>query len=325
MRNEFIRHGWRLEFINRTFQRLTDDLISEYPIHVFIEEWAKTITRRLDTDILESIYTSLIHLGLRSDIAAQLERIVLPLQGTSYTNVQVIDTAIFYLLGKYKPLTAPNAKHLFPEIAINTWVNYKHNKESKTLFVCNLSKTCSISNISQFFAAISALAAVPNDHTLYFHTTSWKDSLNIMKGVNRLAGRPCLDFGIFPGFYMSSTVRDCIGWGYARSEAWSNEVAIMIFCIPNTLPSRITFKELVGQEWAQVTSHSRQCKDNMEESTIYSIDILYGDMVMNTTAAYKGEKPVPHTPPKKQLVSKTDAGDKFIHASLIGCVYFSKS
>jgi hypothetical protein len=269
------------------------------------------------------VASSLIRIGLSNDIALQLEYVVQPLNGNSYTDIQIIDTAIFYLLGYYKPLTPPDAKHIIHSEITDSWVNYSH--ELKTISIYNISKHCSVSNLSHFNSVI-ATTLRRDDCTMYFHTTSWKGSLSITEGISRLVSRPCLDFGILPGFYLSTTSRDAIGWGQANSRIWSNEVAIMIFCIPNNvIPSHLKFKELIGDEWMQVTSHSRQCKDTFDLKLIKSIDILYGDMVQNASVVRDGGLPVAHTPPRKQLVSKSDAGDSFIYNCLVGCMYFQKS
>lgn len=321
--NEFIRFGWRREYVNAMFRRLHDKLLHEYPMHIFIEEYSNTAIRRLETSH-ESIKDSLTQIGLRPEIALQLELVVRSLQGSSYTNVQIIDTAIFYLLGHYKPLTPPNTKHLlYPDI-IDTWVNYIY--ESKSISIYNMTQYCSVSSLSHFIAALATIPNPYSDKNYYFHATSWKGSLAITEGVNRLVGRRCLDFGILPGFYTSNSPNDAVGWGYANSQRWSNEVAIMIFCIPNNIiPSNLKFKNLTGDEWVQVTSHSRQCNDTFDLKLIKSIDILYGDMVQNASIVRDGGFPLTHTPPKKQLVSKSDAGDAFMYKCLIGCIYFKKS
>ena len=160
----------------------------------------------------------------------------------------------------------------------------------------------------------------------FFHTTSWKGSLKIIDKVDRMNGRKCLDFGIYPGFYMSQTALDCLDWGVKKSRLLSNEVAIMIFSIPLVLPDHIAFKELRGLEWTNITKLARRCAQTDELRSIRSIDLLYGNMVSNSTAVENGSEIVStHRPPKKQLVSKTDAADKFIHECLTGCIYFRKS
>lgn len=320
----FIRYGWRRKYIQTKFQRLHDKLINEYPVNIFIEEYAKFALKRLER--CDSVLESLVHIGLRPDIASYVDNIVRRLwnEGTRYTDLQVIETAIFYLLRKYTPLTSSTSRYLIEPTTTDTWINYTH-LDSKPIAIYNIPYLCSISHIGQFNAALTTLPLPSiSDCTYYFHTTSWKGSLSIMQGVNRLVSRNCLDFGIFPGFYMSPESSDSMKWGYANSPIWSNEVAIMIFCIPITIPPQLKCKELTGQEWVQVTSHSRQCEDKFDLKIIKSIDLLYGDMVQNATDVRKGGYPVPHSPVKKQLVSKTDVGDAFVHNCLVGCVYFQK-
>ena len=319
----FISYGWRRKYIQTKFERLHDKLINAYPINTFILEYAKLAMKRLES--CDSVLETLVHIGLRHDIASYMDNIMHRLWNeTSYTDIQVVETSIFYLLGKYKPLTSPTTKYLIESATTDTWINYTP-PDSKPISIYNIPHKCSISCIGQFNAALMTLSTPTiRDYTYYFHTTSWKGSLSIMEGVNRLVSRNCLDFGIFPGFYMSPTSSDSLKWGYANSPIWSNEVAIMIFCIPNTIPPQLKFKELTGQEWVQVTSHSRQCEDTFDLKIIKLIDLLYGNMVQNTTDVRKGGYPVPHTPVKKQLVSKTDAGDAFVYNCLVGCIYFQK-
>jgi hypothetical protein len=322
--NEFIRRGWRPEYVNTTFRRLHDRLTDEYPHHKFIEEYAMTASRRLGLDSYEAVADVLIQIGLRPDVAAHLEYIVEPLRGHSYTDIQIIDTAIFYLLGYYTPLTSPDTKYLHHTDITDRWISYTH--ESRSLSIYNLPRCCSVSRATSV-ALEAALASLPRptvDSTLYFHTTSWRGSQSIMEGVSRLIGRKCLDFGIYPGFYMTPTSMDALEWGHVKTRNWSNEVAIMIFAVPDTRPSTVKYKELVGDEWAYVTRHSRQCNDEMDVKLIRSIDLLYGDMVHNTSGVKRGQLPLTHDPPKKQLVSKTDAGDSFIDSCLVGCIYFRK-
>jgi hypothetical protein len=318
----FISYGWRRKYVQTKFEKLHDKLINAYPVHVFIEEYAKLAVKRLES--CDSVLRSLVCIGLRHDIALHLDNVVRRLWNESYTDLQIVETAIFYLLGKYTPLKSPTTKYLIESNKTDIWINYTH-PDSKPIAIYNISRRCSISYIEQFNAALMTLPTLStSDYTLHFHTTSWKGSLSIMEGVNRLVSRNCLDFGIFPGFYMSPASSESIKWGYANSPVWRNEVAIMIFCIPNSIPPHLNVKELIGNEWVQVTSHSRQCEDKVDLKLIKSIDLLYGNMVQNTSVVRKGGYPVPHVPVKKQLVSKTDVGDAFVHNCLVGCVYFEK-
>lgn len=322
---EFIRYGWRPDYVNTMFRRLHDKLISEYPSHVFIAKYAETAVQRLGLESYDTVADVLIQIGLRSDVALHLEYIVEPLRGGSYSDLQIIDIAIEYLLGRYEPISPPNATHLIEPTVINSWINYTH--ESKTIAIYNIPYACGNAVIPQFNGALTSipLPSLEGDHTFYFHATSWRASLSIIEDVSRLVGRRCLDFGIYSGFYMSPTARESIGWGYAKRYTWANEIAIMIFCIPKMPPAHLTFKELTGDEWNQVTSHSRLCREATDIRSIRHIDLLYGDMVQNASAVKRGARPVTHTPPKKQLVSKSDVADAFVHKCLVGCIYFQKA
>lgn len=322
---EFIRYGWRPDYVNTVFRRLHDKLISEYPNHIFIEKYAGAAVQRLGLDSYDAVADVLIQIGLRSDIALHLDYIVEPLRGSSYSDLQIIDIAIEYLLGRYEPIALPTATHLLEISVINSWIN--HTRESKTIAIYNIPHACDFSMLPQFNAALTSLPlpSLEGDHTFYFHATSWRASLSIIEDVSRLVGRRCLDFGIHPGFYMSPTAREAVGWGYAKRHTWANEIAIMIFCVPKTPPAHLRFKELVGDEWSQVTSHSRLCREATDIRSIRHVDLLYGDMVQNSSAVKRGARPVTHTPPKKQLVSKSDVADTFVHKCLVGCIYFQKA
>jgi hypothetical protein len=321
---EFIRYGWRSDYVNTVFRRLHDKLISEYPNHIFIEKYAEAAVQRLGMESYDTVADVLIQIGLRSDVALHLEYIVQPLHGSSYSDIQIIDIAIAYLLGRYEPVAPPTVTHLIEPSVVNSWINY--TRESKTIAIYNILQHCSTAALTQFDTALTSLPlpSLEGDHTFYFHATSWRGSLGIIEDVSRLVGRRCLDFGIYPGFYMSPTSSEAVGWGHKKRHVWANEVAIMVFHIPKTPPAHLRFKELTGDEWIQVTSHSRLCRDNTDLRLIRRIDLLYGDMVQNASAVRRGATPITHEPPKKQLVTKSETADAFIHKCLVGCIYFKK-
>jgi hypothetical protein len=225
-------------------------------------------------------------------------------------------------LKHYTPITAPDVTHLINPVQVDKWSIHRATKE---IAIFNMSHRCSSSlTLDALETALTALP-LPTDHLYFFHTTSWKGSLNIIEGVDRLQGRRCLDFGIYPGFYMSGALIDCLDWGVKKNKLWSYETAIMVFAIPKMLPSHLSFKDLRGREWSSIVREARECKGTREIESIRSIDLLYGNMVGNPTAVEQGtQAPATHRPPKKQFVSKTDAGDSFVHACLVGCIYFQK-
>ena len=309
--------GWDPAFVTTAFRTLDDTLLLEYPSRLFIEDYFKALIRRPNVHL--PIKESLMRIGLRSEVAYALEPLLEPLQGSSYTDNQILDTAIYYLLNRYVPITEPHTSHLLRPDTVDEWFSHIPN-----VSVFNMSQPCSSKAVSSIEEALSFLPDTPT-HKYFFHTTSWKGSLSIMEFLDRSQGRRCLDFGIYPGFYMSETVLDCLVWGAKKNRLWSNETAIMIFSVPKILPAQLSYKELRGEEWSSITRQSRECKERQELRTIRSFDLLYGDMVRNPTAVEQGvESPLTHRPPKKQFVSKTDTGDAFIHTCLIGCIYFRK-
>lgn len=312
--------GWDPEFVEIAFRSLDDSLLLEYPLRLFIVDYFKALIRRLTCH--QSIVQSLLRIGLRSDVADALGLLLEPLQDSRYTDNQILDTAIYYLLQWYEPVTDNHATHLLRSDVVDTWITYTHSSKEVTIF--NISQTCSSKAISAIEEALTYIPAPP-DHTYFFHTTSWKGSLNIMEYVDRDHGRRGLDFGIYPGFYMAETALDCLDWGAKKNRLWGNETAIMIFSVPKILPAQLSYKELRGHEWSSVITQSRLCKEIREFPSIRSIDLIYGVIARNPTAVEQGgTEPLPHTPPIKQFVSKSDAGDAFLHTCLLGCIYFRK-
>jgi hypothetical protein len=320
--NELVRRGWDTEFVHNALRHLDDEMLIEYPNTVFIKKYFTALIRKLGFQ--GSVYKSLLSIGLREDVVDLLTSMLEPLLGSSYTNEQVLDTAIYYLQDKYIPISPPNTTHVIQPKLTDKWFNYTH--ETKPVLLYNLGKPCRLDSEKAFRHALTSLPKKNDEYVYLFHTTSWKGSFNIMEGVDHRCGRNCLDFGIFPGFYLSKSSTVCLDWGSKKAKLWSDEVAVMIFSVPLTLPSHLEFKHLSGDEWVAVTQESRRCRQESREvrSVMYS-DLLYGDMVSNPALVKESNQlPKTHKPPKKQIASKTTTGDKFLNTCLIGCMYFQK-
>lgn len=121
---EFIHYGWEPEYINTTFQRLHDNLITGYSFNVFIEQYAKTAAMKLNLESYEAVAEVCTQIGIKPDVALHLEYIVEPLHGSSYCDLQIIDVAIEYQLGRYAPIAPPDATHLIRPDIVDSWVNY---------------------------------------------------------------------------------------------------------------------------------------------------------------------------------------------------------
>ena len=148
-------------------------------------------------------------------------------------------------------------------------------------------------------------------------------------GINHSAGRKCLDFGWQGGFYIGDSVDNAIQWGVRRSAATQHETAILLFRISATDmdAKKLRYRELKGDDWTKITKKSRMCLGGTynEMSELRRIDYVYGPMVRNVEEVARGMgEPRTHTPPKYQLVSKTDNGDEYLHDNIIGCIFFQK-
>jgi hypothetical protein len=321
--NRLLELGWRPEYIRTQFQNMTDRLLNTWSYDVLIDKLFQKVIEH--QGYLGSIKKSFIGIGLKEDVAEHLSDIVSPLINSSYTYEQVLHTGIKYLLGYYDPIASDTATHLiYPEF-INGWK--KKQFEDKTVQIYNIPVPCYTRK--SLILIESALKNLPKnnvDKQYYFHATSWGSSIDIFRSIERFAGRTCLDFGITPGFYLAHNIMDSIEWCSKNHKRWHNETCIIIFSLPKILPKYIKYKELIGEEWVQVTKESRQCKKMNELQMIRKYDLFYGDMVLNINGVkYSNETPIPHTPPKKQLVGHSPNADMFLHKCLVGCIYFQKT
>lgn len=320
--NKIIALGWRKEYVTHVFRRADDRLIANWPDTLLIEGILKGLVQQID--VYDSIQHALETIGIVSEIAMSLETILSPLQTTCYTQTQILDIAIEYLLGKYKPIAPINATHLIEPDQVNVW--RPHILESKHISIYNIPSQCKKHSATQQLKHALSILPKMAESSFYFHATSWKSSLNIMDGIKRIHGRFCLDFSIFPAFYLSPSSIDSVDWCLKKMKLFHNEVAILVFAIPNVLPPDISIKELENKDWTHVTKQARECQQQDSEiKAICDYDLLYGDMVSNPEYVKKrSQLPRTHTPPKKQLVGRTDAAERFLYKCLVGCVFFQK-
>ena len=163
------------------------------------------------------------------------------------------------------------------------------------------------------------------EHTYFYHTTSWRTAISIMKyGIEHYSGRENLDFGTTPGFYLAENLHIALKWGNRNYNTYSNEIATLIFSIPNN--TRVL--HLTGDDWIHVTRMSKRCddydcRDDKLMKTIHRSDLVYGNILGNPSQVrFKDVKPAP-LGNMNQLVSKTDNGDEILHKCLVGCFFFS--
>jgi hypothetical protein len=367
-----VERGWSRSSVSHMFRSLDDRYVGTHRASLFVEEWAKfrasrTYSRCLQATLASPVsvpleYPISLHrfssrtsttfasilreIGIRPSIVAILERrIYAPLVDTCYTEPQLVDAAIEYLLRRRVPITKPDplalTTHPFRPTVVQTWFSPPEGTfpersltPAMTLFQ-NIPFRCSQELEPILAAALRSLPTHnPATHILHFHTTSWGGATRILKtAISHAYGRPCLDFGLEPVFYLSQKIRDALGWGFSLGQSRAeNEVAILVFSLPRATPP-LRFKHLQGEEWVSLTGESRRCirpngheaNDYYELPEIENYDYVYGHMVANAFDVHKyGVEPVSHDPPKTQLASKTTQGDMFLHAHLAGCLFFQK-
>jgi hypothetical protein len=303
--NMFIEKGWDPVFVRIQFRNLDDTMLREWPPNIFIEHWAKLYIRYYR--LRPTIRTTLRSLGLTHNKTNELLPICRSLLGSSYTNIQIIDVAIEYAMGHYDPIR---------------W-RYFTTEARKHTSLHQIRSICSISLEPQLQTLLNAIPKDKESTELYFHTTSWASCLSILNGISHGIGRECLDFGLYPGFYLSQDICVALDWGSKLNKTMKNQIGILVFSLPRRFPDTLKRKHLVGREWKDVTHASRRCKKQpLELEQLLGYDFVYGNMVGNVGDIEHGIRPEPHTPAKLQLVSKSAKGDVYLQDHIVKCIYF---
>jgi hypothetical protein len=96
-----------------------------------------------------------------------------------------------------------------------------------------------------------------------------------------------------------------------------------------TFPDDITYTKINGKEWEDIVTKSRKCQKKLpyqELEELEDIDLVYGDIVCNPNGIIRhNELPQKCKNNKKQLVSKSDAADKFLQSKIIGIIFHKKA
>lgn len=221
-----------------------------------------------------------------------------------YTVETIIDIAIEFKLEKYKAY-APQIKrgYLFESIGFGQ-VNSNVHPTAMHFNGDGDGDDC-----------MNLIKAKCMHHNLYFHATSWEGALSICKeGVVHESGRPCLDFGIKPGFYTTPSSLDALEWAQRKKKLFAGECAIILFSIPKKFPSDITCKrfEKANREWTKLTKESRACF--LKYNELDKFDFVDGPMMAD----------IPHNPIKHQLASKSAKSDALLNECLVGVVWLYK-
>ena len=313
----FERIGWNKEFVQQRLSVLRDvdldqDYRNEESVYGFSTAWAE------EAGVSTNVYENLLNAQINQSVADRLYREVLqPLAGSSYTHEQLFDIAIEFLTEKYKPIRQEGLPFYYRPDIVGQWINMTY-RGAKERPVINIPHRCSVDVESDVQASIRQLGVSGNGKRLFYHATSWGWGLSILKRISRLNGRPCLDFTVYPGFYVGSSLRDALSWGSRNHGRFRTEVTILVFSLPAVWPTDLHVLEVAGRKWSERVEASRRCiNDDQDE------DLIYGNMCANTEEVRAGGKAVAHKPPRKQLCTGSDRGDDFLWESICGCMFFS--
>lgn len=230
----------------------------------------------------------------------------------SYSNEQKLDFIIEYVCEKYKPTT--DKPFLFNHTVVNTWYRYEnydfYNAES-------------IENYSELFTNLKLKS---DNHQLYYHCTSYKSALSILEeGVISNAGRKCLDFGIWPSFYMTPNINTVVEYAKYLTNLYENEICIFAFKLNKIILKKLKYLHFdsATNDWIDLTTNSRLCKNKKNKLDTY--DFVFGPMVANVNQIkYKNKLAKTHNPPKFQLASKSEKSDKLLSNSIHSVIFIKK-
>lgn len=303
--------GYRRGFIElklqgHTGQVLENERLSDM-IKMYVDMWMEE-SRAEPGGTLEDV---LYRAGLTKRKASQLKAIIEGLP--SYSRNQLLDIAIECARGQYDRITPVGQRHYVQTEVIDEWSPHETFKQ-----VFNASTTRSLKTNHR-----RVLSSLPDEGTLFYHATNWKSAANIVEhGIDHYRGRPCLDFGLKPGYYMTPDFQVAMQWCEKNSARWQRESCILVFNVrTGALRGRRhkAFKD-AGGAWTELVTASRRCGKN----ELDRCDSVYGPMVANVEAVVTQVEPArPHDIPKFQLASKSNAGDEFFSKCYVGAVFMS--
>lgn len=259
----------------------------------------------------------LVLTGFRRTKAHELARVTKPI-ASHFGIWHRLDIATEYALGHYDPMCRPSQAFPYHDDReeelitrpVQTNANFK---------IINIVQKQRVNNVIQAFSNGSG--------DLFFHATSWRSSDAITThGVRHSKGRPCLDFGSLPSFYVTPDIKTALNWAIKTRGLYRNETCVLVFRSPhrdtlNTLRTKVFTRP--NREWAKSVKESRKCEHDIHHLDTY--DIVYGPMLANPSEVMMDKADaVPHNPPKQQVAIKSDAADGLMTRNLVGCIYLAK-
>lgn len=355
------RHHIRESEIEKYNRLIADDLSFEYNTTIFVVMQLKN--KAVGIGFLDNISNTLYAIGFTKTISNHVGSILTESFGdletggeSCYTGLQLVEIGIEYIFGlAYQNIAADNVMHYFEPPGSgyknDMWFKIEdYGRAKSTYYICNSSLKISYGrkggnntgavyknmakNIKNLLVELGDSGddnTLSSENKLLYHTTTWSGALSIMHKIRHSVGRECLDFGLLPGFYMGTRLKDTIEWGakIANMNRNNDEIATVLFLLPRKYPNDIRYKKIDGKEWENIVRMSRKCQKTIEYqelTQLEDIDLIYGDIACNPHGIVKNnEVPQKCKDNKKQLVSKSEVADKFLQTKIVGILFHKKA
>lgn len=302
--------GFRRRFIDEKMHddngRLIEDERTSDVVKWYAEMWVGDAAKAHPHTDLKTI---LYHAGFTKRIASHISGVLAPLADSSYSRDQLLGIAIEYAQGIYDRLTPVGQRFFVCQDVVDAWVPHETYQS-----VYNSSTRSLPPHVVEH--------CVQPSSKIYFHATNWKSLDSITKlGINHYKGRPCLDFGLDPSFYMTPDLSTAVEWCEKNMARWKGEACILMFAVPNRRGAKHKVFKDATKEWVDLVTHARTC-DPQTPNELDTYDSVYGPMAVNPNGiAHMREKARVHATPKYQLASKSRTSDAFLTRCYKGVVF----
>ena len=113
--------GWKEEFVTTLLTNMTDQMIPFKKDQDFVEAFLKELV--VQSRQMDVVCDALRRIGLSETSIAEIRDVMTPLEYSCYTDDQMIEESIEYLVGRYQPMTAPATIHATLSSQTNTWIH----------------------------------------------------------------------------------------------------------------------------------------------------------------------------------------------------------
>lgn len=278
--------------------------------------------------------------GFTSARSASLAKTLHPVR-TDYSKEHLVDLAFAIRLdGRFRPLRKPRDIFCFPSPAgPDEWFRPQQTTELRNASLYHMNVQATTDLASDHGQLLASLPSHHQQQRLVFHATSWRSALAICNlGPRHFEGRPCLDFGYSPSFYVTDEIAVAEEWADKHRLTWQGETAIVVFCLPvaeiderlcaHLSSSKRSCRHLGNQAndtWRKFVKISRTCDKDNVENELDEYDVVIGPMVGNVRHVLDDKQPPKtHQAPRMQLASKSASADRFLKRCLCAVMWLEK-